>query len=164
MTTAIVPAFDDFYRTNYRPLVALAWSKVGNSEDAIDLAQYALTEAYRGWDRIGELDRPDLWVRRVVINRSSNHHRRTSRERSAVSRLRPVVTEDPAPLSDSTHDLLRLIAGLPQQQAAVITLRYLEDLPLDEIADILEVSVGTVKTSLHRARHAIARRLDTESN
>ena len=164
MTTITTPDFDEFYRRHYRPLVALAWSKVGNGDDAVDLAQYALTEAYRDWSKIGLLGRPDLWVRRIVLNRAANHHRRRFRERAALERLHADPSVDPAALSDSTHELLRLVAALPEQQAAVIALRYVEDLPLADIAEILGVAVGTVKTSLHRGRTAIARQLDQDAN
>jgi RNA polymerase sigma-70 factor (ECF subfamily) len=150
-------AFGVFYEANVGGLVALGWSLTGDRESARDLAQYALAEASGRWAHLASLDRPDLWVRRIVINRSASRFRSIERERRLVERLGRPVHVDPAPLSDSTLDFLDAVRHLPRRQAQVVVLHYLEDRSVDETAELLGVSAGTVKTSLYRARQSLAR-------
>jgi RNA polymerase sigma factor (sigma-70 family) len=154
-------SFGAFYDANVGGLVALGWSLTGERESARDLAQYALAEASRRWGHVVTLDRPDLWVRRIVINRSASRFRSIERERRAVERLGRPIAVDPTPLSDSTIDFLDSVSHLPRRQAQVVVLHYLEDRSVEETANLLGVSPGTVKTSLHRARLALARSMSS---
>jgi RNA polymerase sigma-70 factor (ECF subfamily) len=84
-------------------------------------------------------------------------------EAKALPRLAGSVDLLPE-LSPEAADVWRAVRRLPNRQAQVIALFYLEDLPLDEIADILDLSVETVRTHLRRARRKLARRLAIEEN
>jgi RNA polymerase sigma-70 factor (ECF subfamily) len=161
MSAVAEHSFGVFYQANVGRLVALGWSLTGERESARDLAQYALAEASRRWDHVVTLDRPDLWVRRIVINRSASRFRSIDRERRAIERLGRPIHVDPTPLSDSTIDFLAAVRHLPRRQAQVVVLHYLEDCPVHEIAQVLGVSPGTVKTSLHRARATLARSMSS---
>ena len=143
-------------------LVALGWSLTGDPDVAADLAQYALGEAAASWERVERLERPDLWVRRVVINRSATHFRQRDRQQRALVAVGPSTQPDALELSESTAEFLRLARSLPPLQMQAVALHYLDDLPVAEIAQVLGVTSGTVKTSLHRARVALAGRLRQE--
>ena len=154
--------FDDFYRSNYAPVVRLAYSLCGSVPIAEELAQEAFVTAHGRWTDLHRFDRPDLWVRRVVINRSISYRRRQATERRALELLPEpdAVTSDPA-LGDT--DLLRALRELSPRQAETLALFYLEDQPLSEVAKILGLGEETVKTHLKRGRAALAAKLGSEA-
>lgn len=152
-------AFDGFYRSNYAPVVRLAYSLCGSMQIAEELAQEAFVTAHQRWERLHGFDRPDLWVRRVVINRSISFRRREASERRALEQLHdrdPVVTVDP-PLGDP--ELWAAVRELSPRQAEALALFYVEDQPLSEVAKILGLGEETVKTHLKRGRAALAEKL-----
>ena len=85
----LVQTFDTFYQGEYRSVVALAAALSGSRWAAEDLAQEAFSAAYREWDRVKGYEFPDLWVRRVVANKSASLIRRSIAE--AKARLRGSV-------------------------------------------------------------------------
>jgi RNA polymerase sigma-70 factor, ECF subfamily len=157
--SAEVPAFEDFYRKEYRAVVGLAYALSGSRWAAEDLAQDAFLAAHDRWERISGYEEPGAWVRRVVANRSVSAFRRRSTEAKAMVRMafgeRPALQEIPGD-SAAFWDTVR---SLPRRQAQVVALHYLEDRPVAEIAEILGIAAGTVKKHLFDGRHALARAL-----
>lgn len=141
-------------------MVALAASLCGGRELGAELAQEALTRAYRDWPRVSALDRPGAWVRRVTVNLAIDAHRRHVSEQSALARVgtQPSTT-DGYGVDDRFWVLVR---ALPERQGAVTALRFVDDLSLEEIAVVLEVSVGTVKSTLFAARRSLAASLGAQ--
>ncbi len=154
-------SFDAFYASEFEAVAGLAYALSGSRLAAEDLAQEAFLAAYRRWDEIGRYESPGGWVRRVVANRSVSVIRRRVVEAKALTRLAEPVHRLPE-LSPEACGVWRAVRRLPDRQAQVIALFYLEDLPLDDIASILDLSVETVRTHLRRARKKLARRLATE--
>ena len=100
------------------------------------------------------MDRPGAWIRRVLINLAIDWQRRRGRERRALLRLAPAP---PVELADPTSTRFwAAVRRLPDRQRAAVALHYLEDLSVDEIAEILQVAPGTVKSSLFKARRTLA--------
>jgi RNA polymerase sigma factor (sigma-70 family) len=155
-----VPPFDDFYRAELARLVALARG-LCSAAVAEDVAQEAMLVAYRKWRTVSQLDRPDLWVRRVCANLAVSSFRRKVVEVRAVTRL--AGRREPQPLSDDTEELWAACRSLPKRQAQAAALRYVYDLPLADIATVLGCSEGTVKQHLSRARAALKVSLHLES-
>ena len=153
------PPFDDFYRTELPRLVALARGLCPPAL-AEDVAQEAMLVAYRKWRSVADLDRPDLWVRRVCANLAVSSFRRRMVELRAVARL--ASRREPEPLCDATEELWAAVRGLPRRQAQTAALRFVYDLPIAEIAVVLGCSEGTVKQHLSRARAAIRHDLHLE--
>lgn len=151
--------FDGFYRTHYPSVVRLAYSLCGSMQIAEELAQEAFVSAHTRWGRVIGFDRPDLWVRRVVINRSISYRRREAIERRAVARIRPVRddTSEPVVGDDAVWQAMR---ELSPRQAEVLALFYVEDQPMSAVAEILGLGSETVKTHLKRGRAALAAKLD----
>lgn len=152
-------AFDDFFRTEYPRIVVLltAWS--GSRSTAEDLAQDAFIEARQRWDRVAGLDKPGAWVRRVALNRSSNERRRRGRESRALQRLagrNEVSDGEHLPTDDR---LWASVRRLPSSQRDATILRYVDDLPLADIAVVLGCAEGTVKAHLRRARQRLAKEM-----
>lgn len=148
--------FDDFYRVTFPRMVDIARGLSGSRLAAEDLAQEALVAAYRQWGRVGGLDNPGAWVRRVVINKSVSRYRRHLAETKALVRLRPIRGNPPDLLPPEADEFWRTVRSLPRRQAQAVTLHYLEDLSVEEIAEVMELSPNTVKVHLHRGRTSLA--------
>lgn len=151
-TLALVGNFDDFARDARPRLVALAYSLLGDRGAAEDSAQDALLAVHRRWDTISE---PLAYARRTVANVSASNIRRLGRERRALARVaaRP---EPFAELDAPDAEFWRAVAALPDRQRQVIALHYVEDLPVVDIAALLEIAPGTVKSTLSDARRSLA--------
>ena len=154
--------FDDFYRAELRSCTALAYSLCGNRGLAEELAQEAMTAAYRDWDRVRQMDAPGSWVRRVTANQATSSLRRRAAEARAVVRLSS-RRQDDGVLPDSDEDFWRAVRSLPRRQAQATALRYGLGCSVLEVAEILGCAEGTVKASLHAARASISARLGLEA-
>jgi len=135
---------------------------VGRREEAEEAAQDAFLRAWRALPGFREEARFSTWLYRIVTRRALDAARglRTRSEREAP--VEPEVIEahaapgGPAPEA-SLRRLRSLLGGLEPVPRAVVTLFYLRDLPVREIAEILEMPEGTVKTHLHRSRAELRR-------
>ena len=150
------PDFDAFYRAELPRLVALARGLCAPAL-AEDVAQEAMLVTYRKWGTVAQLERPDLWVRRVCINLAVSSFRRRMVELRALTRL--VARREPTPLSQDTEDFWAAVRALPTRQAQAAALRFAYELPIADIAQVPACSEGTVKQHLSRARQALSRNL-----
>jgi RNA polymerase sigma-70 factor (sigma-E family) len=156
--------FEEFYVREYPAVVGLAYALSGSRWGAEDLAQDAFMAAHRDWDRIGAYDNPGAWVRRVVANLSVSAFRRRVAEAKALART-PFGHETSLPdLAVGDPEFWAAIRALPRRQAQVVALYYLEDRSVAEVAEILDVTPGTVKRHLHDGREALGRRLREEED
>ena len=152
--------FDDFYAHEFTSLVALARALTG-SATAEDIAQEAMVAAYRRWREVEQLDSPAAWVRRVCANISTSLVRRRAAEARALLRVGGMRHEhiDLAPLDE---DFWAQVRRLPRRQAQAISLHYVYDLPVSDIALTLGCSESSVKAHLVRGRAALARHLSID--
>jgi len=159
---ALEPLMERHYRRIYR--VALAYLR--NVDDALDAVQETFVKAFRNaarWDPASEVA---PWLVRIAVNHSIDRYRRGRRR---------LAREEP--LDDGDHELRMAAAGpsaeravfgrevaervaealkdLPAKQREVFVLRHYDEMSLDEIAQTLGMSLGTVKSSLHRAVHRL---------
>jgi RNA polymerase sigma factor (sigma-70 family) len=134
-----------------------AYRLLGDRTAAEDVAQEALTRAYVHWARLDE--RREGWVVTTAVNIVLDGFRRDRRWnafRTAVQTsaegARPALVDE-----DETQriDLQRLLAALPRRQRQVAVLRYLEDRPVREVAELLGCSPGSVKRHAARAAEAL---------
>ena len=146
--------FDAFFRREFGSVVALAYALSGSRLAAEDLAQDAFVAAEQKWEMISGYDKPGAWVRRVVANRSVSFLRRRGAEMRAIARLRP-RGHTVARLPSDTADVWRAVRKLPDRQAQVVALTYLEDLGIAEIGEVLGIGAETVRTHLRRAQEAL---------
>ena len=134
--------------------VALFCGDVGWAEDAV---QHALQKALERERRNRAVEHLPGWVVVVALNEVRRRGRRRSIERRVVDDLTPrPASADPAAELDLRHDIARAIANLPQRQRQVLLLYYFHDAAVADIAALLGISAGTVKTALSRARSALA--------
>jgi RNA polymerase sigma-70 factor (sigma-E family) len=151
--SAAAASFEAMYRSEHDALVRLAALVTGSTLVADDLVQEAFAKLHPRWSRI---DNPPAWLRTVVLNGARNELRRAALRRRFLDRTSPSsgVQRDPA-----VHELIDSLRRLPTRQRAVIVLRYYEDRPEAEIAELLGIRLGTVKSSLHRAHTALRQEL-----
>jgi RNA polymerase sigma-70 factor, ECF subfamily len=157
-----VGSFEDLYARDFSAVVGLAYALSGSRTGAEDLAQEAFLAAHRSWDRVGAYDDPGAWVRRVVVNMSVSTFRRRLAEAKALARAAIGSASVLPELSDDDAEIWRAVRTLPRRQRQVIALRYLEDLPVAQIASVLGTAEGTVRKHLHDGRLALAHRLELE--
>jgi RNA polymerase sigma-70 factor, ECF subfamily len=141
---------------DYPRLVAALAVTSGSRALAEDAVQEALVRAWERSDRGEGIDSLSAWVARVALNLSRSTFRRMRAERRARARF--PIPQNVAAAGEGL-DLIRALEALPRRQREVTVLRYLLEFRVEEIAGILGVHEGTVKTSLHRARRSLAEAL-----
>jgi DNA-directed RNA polymerase specialized sigma24 family protein len=159
-----VRSFEQLFRDQYAPLVALGAWLTGDRSVGEDLAQEALGATHRRWHEVATYDQPAAFTRRTLINLASNERRRRGRERRALGRVSALAAPSPAagPPGDDPQ-LWAEVAALPLRQRAAIGLRYLEDLGAADIAEALGCSEATVRVHLYRAHRRLADRLQARA-
>jgi RNA polymerase sigma-70 factor (ECF subfamily) len=156
-------ALREFLHTRYPRLVAAVALVSASRPAAEDAVQEALLRAWERSEKGGEVESLDAWVTTVALNLSRSGLRRLRSERRAKARLHGSAwTEDPAPGADRALDVRRALADLPRRQREAAVLRYYLQLDTREVAAALKVNEGTVKSTLFRARAALAAALGVE--
>ena len=152
-------AFEELVRLEQHRVYGLALRMLGNAAEAQDVAQEAFLRAHRGLAEFRGDARLSTWlyaiVSRLCLTRLGGGERRLARHgeetlaRLPDSRPGPDQTLERGELEEALH---RAIAELPEERRIVVVLRDVEGLHYEEIAEILALPVGTVRSRLHRAR------------
>ena len=157
-------SFEDFYLKDFQAVVGLAYALSGSRWLAEDLAQEAFLAAYRNWPRVSAYDQPGAWVRRVAANLSVSAFRRRVVEAKGLVRLGLGERHRLPELQPVDGEFWEAVRSLPRRQSQVVALHYLEDLPVAEVAAVLDMAPGTVKKHLFDGRRELARRLRTKED
>ena len=152
--------FRDYVQTRSRALLRTAYLLTGNRADAEDLLQSALAKTYLAWDRIEDRSALDGYVRRAIVNTHISWWRRRRVEEFPTDELPDQAVTDHAVSSDMQEALRRAVDRLPQRMRAAIMLRYYDDMTEAEVAEVLGVTLGTVKSTVARAMAKL--RIDDE--
>ena len=168
-------ALQQLARRELPGLYALARQLAG--PDAEDLVQEALVRACRSFDSLTDIEAGPRWLRVILTNVWRDRLRASGRrpdeicvdEEQHFSLYATLVEEDPLPYSDSLHvdflgafseqDVHLVLQRLPDHERAPLVLRYIEGFDTNEIADMLELPLGTVLSQLHRGRQRFEREL-----
>ena len=144
-------AFREYVTSRSGSLLRMALLLTRNRADAEDLVQVALAKTFQAWDRIEDRGAVDGYVRRAMVNTHISWWRRRRVEEYPTDEIpdRPVL--DHAGDSEIQDALRRAIERLPQRMRAAVVLRYYEDMSEAEVAQVLGVSLGTVKSTVSRA-------------
>jgi RNA polymerase sigma-70 factor (sigma-E family) len=142
-------SFEVFVAARSSALLRTAYLLTHDSQLAEDLLQTALAKAWRAWDRLG--DRPEAYVRRILVNTYSTWWRRKWNGEVPTDVLPESAAANPETGSSSALELRAALARLPRRQRAVLVLRFFEDLTEAETANLLDCSVGTVKSQTSKA-------------
>jgi RNA polymerase sigma-70 factor (sigma-E family) len=143
--------YEKFVTDRAPTLLSYGYVLTGNAHDAADLMQEGLTRLRAAWPRVVRKDDPESYTRTIMARHHISTWRRRRREhlvgevpeRGYVERGLVQVERDPR--------LWRSLAALPRRQRAVLVLRYYEDLSDEQIAKMLDISRGTVRSQAARA-------------
>jgi len=160
------------------PSFRLAFRLTGERQDAEDLVQEAALRAFRFRHSFQRGTSFKAWFYRIVVNQFytttrrkrgtttpldelSDAHEIFLFARSAEAGLIPADSDPAAGVVArmAEDDVARALASLPDEFRTVATLYFMDDLSYQEIADILEVPIGTVRSRLHRGRHMLQKQL-----
>ncbi|GAA2868526.1 SigE family RNA polymerase sigma factor [Nonomuraea rubra] len=140
------PDFADFAANRGHALFRYAYMLTGNPHDAADLVQEAMMRLRGSWSRVHRKHNPESYVKTTIARLHISIWRRRRREHLVWE-----VHERPQPVAESPLDLWDELAKLPKRQRAVLVLRYYEDRSDVEIAEMLGISPGTVRSQASRA-------------
>ena len=160
------PGFDEFVRTRSTGLLRVSYLLTGDRHAAEDLLQEVLEQMYVRWRRIDGA--PEAYARRALVNRATNRWRRRARRPEAPLTGHEQRHTEPDHGDDVVikEAVLAALRDLPARQRATVVLRYLDDLPVHEVAAALGCSEGTVKSNasrgLDRLRQVLGPALITE--
>jgi RNA polymerase sigma-70 factor (sigma-E family) len=153
------------FSRDYESLHRIAYVFVANSGVAEEIVMEAFVKVFSGWHRFRSVEHKSAYLRQVVINLCRAKLRRQTIERRVNEAAHRGLTRTPSSegeVSDMHLDLWNAIRLLPHRQKAAVVLRYLADMSEREIAEVLDCSVGTVKSQLSRARSKLGAGMSTE--
>tara|TARA_Y100000588_G_scaffold348240_1_gene397676 strand:- start:148 stop:735 length:588 start_codon:yes stop_codon:yes gene_type:complete len=151
-------AFRKIYEKFHRKIFASSFRIIGEEEQAADLTSEVFLKIYNELRSFKFESKLSTWLFRVAVNHAinkANENRRHTRIREKIEKegLRPKGgTREGKPIDEEIH---RAIQVLSPKLRAIVSLRYLEGLSYDEMADLLDVSLGTVKSRLFLAHETL---------
>ena len=156
-------AFEILVRRHEKAIFNLVYRMLGNYDDAVETAQEVFLSAYRAIGQFRGESNFSTWLYRIALNHA------TTRRKSTNLRQKRLVPIDGSDMVDDTQlgpaetlekkelreRVQRALNELEPEDATVILLRDLQDIPYEDVARVLKIPVGTVKSRLHRARQAL---------
>ncbi|MEV4641747.1 SigE family RNA polymerase sigma factor [Actinoplanes sp. NPDC049548] len=151
-------AFHAFFERHHVELSRLACLLTGEAAVADDLAADALTEVWRHWSRVQTADDPVAYARGIVTNLTRHWVRRRVRERRGLLGLNLLAGTRGSPDPDvpAVLDVRSALRRLPHRRRVCVVLRYAFDLSEREVAQVLGISVGAVKSQTSRGARQLA--------
>ena len=146
---------DAFCRVEYSRVQGALVLYTGEPALAEELTQDAFVRVCRDWTKVSRLDRPGAWAHHVAMNLARSRFRRRGAKRRAEARLRSGAVAPPLPSTDDAVAVRTAVGALPDDERAVVVLRYFADLSVADTATALDVPAGTVKTRTRRALAAL---------
>ena len=156
--------FEAYMSARQPSLLRTAYLLTGDRHTAEDLVQTALAKLYLSWDKVHRRELVDGYVRRILVNENNSLWRRPWKRRERAS------DELPERGFHDTYDeglgaaVWEVVQTLPKKARAVVVLRYYEQLSEAETAEVLGISVGTVKSQTSRALASLRQRTPADLN
>ena len=144
-------SFEEFVASRADALMRYAYVLTGNPHDAADLLQESLVRVRAAWHGIVDKREPEGYVRTTMARSHISAWRVRRRERLMSEPPEQAYEDAALTRADGDDGLWRALEGLPRRQRAVLVLRYYESLSDTEIAEVLGISRGTVRSQASRA-------------
>lgn len=166
-------AFEALVALHSRGVYNLALGYTGRHHDAEEIAQTVFVKVWKALPQFRGASAFSTWLYRLTLNACTDHYRRERKRRGDLSLddpdLAPIRDAAPSPeeivIQREEEAILRkALAELPEQHRVILILREMDGLDYQEIAQVLELQVGTVKSRLARARRALREKLLAEGN
>jgi len=152
--------FEEFFRRHHRELARLAYTMTGNRTDSDDVVGEALASAWERWDRVQSADSPSAYVRKIVVNLSVERVRTAVRDRQRHRLMVPLTKWFyHSPDVGGAVDLQAAVLALPPGRRACVVMRHVLDLPEEEVARTLGISLGTVKSQTSKGLAQLRKQL-----
>jgi RNA polymerase sigma-70 factor (sigma-E family) len=149
------------YQAHAVGLIRLAYLMLGDRPGAEDAVQDAFCGLYRHWDRLANPDRALAYVRTAVLNGCRSALRRRTLGRRLNTYQPPGASAEATALgNEERHEVMRAVRRLPARQREALVLRFYLDLPEAEIARVMGLRPGSVRSATHRALKALGRSLE----
>jgi RNA polymerase sigma factor (sigma-70 family) len=143
-------SFEAFFAAHHAEIVRTLTVALGDQETALDAAQEAFAAAYRRWRRVQAMDRPVGWVYVTAVH-AARRARRREAARPGADWMGSELPGDDTEALPAVLDLTRAVDELAPRQRLAITLRYLGDLEVADVAAAMAVTPGTAKATIHQA-------------
>jgi RNA polymerase sigma-70 factor (ECF subfamily) len=164
----------------HQPIYSLVYRILTDPADAADTTQEVFLKVFRGMKHFHGESSLKTWIYRIAVHEASNRRRWWFRHKSRETSMEPLdntctqgsglarqemfVDDGESPFDSAAHEELRArveneLRQIPEPYRSTVILRDLEEMSYEEIAEVLEVSLGTVKSRLTRGRDALRRRL-----
>jgi RNA polymerase sigma-70 factor (ECF subfamily) len=156
-------AFELLARANYNRMYAVARRMMVDASDAEDATQEAFLRGWREIPRLRDPDRYEVWQLRLLVRTCYDMLRGRARRRLRSS-VRPIaeLVVHPDETVLERERLSKAFARLSAEQRAVVVLHFYRDMAAAEIADVLEIPIGTVHSRLHYGTRALRAALDAD--
>lgn len=151
---------DRFCEAAWPRLVDALTHYCGDVHLAEELVQEALIRAWDRWPQVATMRSPEAWTFRVAVNLANSRFRRRRAEQRARVRHGGDAAVHHDPDGAERQAVRAAMAGLSDRHREVVVLRYVLDLPADEVARLLGSTPGAVRTAAHRAVAELRRSLD----
>ena len=156
-------AFEILIRRHQKTIFNLVYRMLGDYDEAAEISQESFLSAYRAIGNFRGDANFSTWLYRIALNHATTRRKslNTRQQRSvSIDSTEPASDPHPGPAESMEKKEIRqrvqqALNRLDPEDATVILLRDLQDVPYDEVARVLEIPVGTVKSRLHRARQAL---------
>lgn len=161
------PAFDHLVRRYQDKSIRLAFSMLRNWEEAKEVSQNAFVKTYFGLKNFKRESKFGTWFYRILTNQARDEMRRRMRAKQTVPVEEVLLSVfDPAAspsetvlMEDERRRIETAVGALPEKEMRIFVMKYFTDMPLQEIADVLGIALGTVKASLFHATEKVRRAL-----
>lgn len=166
----------------HQPIYNLVYHILNDPADAADTTQEVFLKVYRGMKRFNGASSLKTWMYRIAVHEAANHRRWWFRHKSRETSIEPLETgnvakngipalkdslvdENASPFQSMINEELRIrveqeLRRVPEPYRTTVVLRDLEELSYEEIAEVMQTSLGTVKSRLTRGREALKKRLE----
>ncbi|MFJ9783477.1 SigE family RNA polymerase sigma factor [Amycolatopsis sp. NPDC101161] len=144
--------FSEYFAARVQRFRRVAFAFCGDWHEAEDLVQAMFVQLYRRWRRVRP-DTADAYARRILLNLFLAGRRKSGRE--YVTAVVPETESPPGRDTPLRLDVERALSGLTPRRRAMVVLRFLEDLPVTEVASLLGIAEGTVKSQTARGVEAL---------
>lgn len=144
--------FKQLVQTYQERLYHVIRNRVMTHEDADDVLQNVFLKIFRHIDSFEGRSGIFTWMYRICMNEVSNHLKKNSRLKvMEISQSEPIAAEPFIDSADLMNSLEKAISALPDRQQMVFRMRYFDELPYKQIAEVLQVTEGALKASFHHA-------------
>jgi RNA polymerase sigma-70 factor (ECF subfamily) len=156
--------FAQFWKQTRGEVRAYMICACGNRSDADDLAQECYLRALRNWDRFAGTGSRKGWLFAIARSTRADWFRKQFRQMRVSAVNADIAAGETSSKSDDLEIVWKVIEGLESEQREVIHLRFAADLSYAEIAGMLDIPVGTVRSRLHRGLKAVRERIKEQED